>query len=140
MAGGYLPWGTPHPVLARGYLPWLGVPNLGYPHPVLAGGYLPWGTPSILTWLGVTYLGQGVPTLGYPLHPDLAGGYLPWPGGTYLGVPPHLDLAGGYLPCITPPPSGPGQGTPCLVLARVPPPRCRQTENITFLPSFGCGR
>ena len=56
-----------------------------------------------------TYLGRGVPILGYLLpHPDLAGRYLPWlggdlPWGTPLpcsdlaGEVPTLDRAGTYL-------------------------------------------
>ena len=89
------------PTLDGGYLPWMGVPTLGYPlpHPDLASGgggtyrgqrrgwgegylpwmgegYLPWSTPP-LSWLGqgVTYIGQGE-------------GYLPW-------CTPHSDLAWG---------------------------------------------
>ena len=59
------------PTLAGGGVPTLAgwVPTLGIPHPDLAGG---------------TYLGRGVPTLGYPPSwpgwgvPTLVGGYLPW--------------------------------------------------------------
>ena len=51
--------------------------------PILDGGGTYLGVaPPILTWPGVTFLGQGVPSL--------AMGYLPWPGGTYLMVPPSL--------------------------------------------------
>ena len=61
--GGYLPWGTPCPDLAN--LPWMeGYLLWGNPCPYLARGYLPWmGVPTVD---GGTYLGQGVPTLGYP--------------------------------------------------------------------------
>ena len=66
--GGYLPWGTPHPDLARGrgtYLGWGG----GGTYLGQGGGVLPWGTPA-LTW------------------PEGGGTYLGWEGrGTYFGVP-----------------------------------------------------
>ena len=87
-------------------LPFPGVTYLGQGVPTLVGGtYLGWG------WVGA-YLGWGVPTL--------AGGYLPWLGVTYLGVPP-----------------------PHLNLARVPPPRCGQTdtcENSTLPSCYVRGR
>ena len=83
-----------------------------------------------LPWLGGTYLGQGVSTLGragtylgrgVPILargvPTLAGGrgYLPWLGGTYL--------EGGYLP-----------------RPRWVPPRCGQTNKLKLLASsYGCG-
>ena len=93
---------------------------------------------AVLSWRG-TYLGWGVPTLGYPSP------VLTWWGGTYLGVSQILTWPGGtylgqgYLPWGTPiwtwlgyPPSGPGRGTP---------PRCEQTENITFPhPSDAVGK
>ena len=55
------------------------------------GGYLP--------WMGVTYLGRGVPTLD-------GGRHLPW-----IGMVP--TLGGGVVPGITPPPTQQaGWGTP----------------------------
>ena len=67
--------------MAEGYLPWSrrtylggGSPTLVVGVPILAGGKVP----TLVSGLGGTCLGQGVPTL--------AKGYLPWRGGgTHLG-------------------------------------------------------
>ena len=93
---------------------------------------------------GGNYLGQGVPTLargylswpgGYlPLrggYPTLArrgtylgGGYLPWWG--YLPWPGGYPILAGGLPTLA-------RGyPPWLGWHTLPPPRCEQTENITF--------
>ena len=112
------------PNLARGtFIGVLPPPILTWPKEegvsTLAGGtYL--GVP--LSWPGPggrgTYLGWMIPTLGYPLPPS-------WPrwGGTYVG------LGSRYLS----PPFWPGQGTPCLDLARVPPPS--GVNRLKILPS-----
>ena len=99
----YLPW------LGR-YLPWLGVPTW------VRGTYLSWvrgtylGWEYLPRWVG-TYLGQGVPTLGYP--PSWPGGYPPakvgnrgqgryppsWPGTSHWGIPTPIlttDQSLGY--------------------------------------------
>ena len=100
----------------------VGYPPLGYPPSRSDGGYPRWGTthwgtpPSRSdpggTRGGVLPIGvppcwgtpcQGIPPLGYPP----------------IGVPPRLDLA------WVPPPGWTWLGYP-------PPPRCEQTENITF--------
>ena len=95
----------------------MGVPTLD--GDTYFGGHL---LPPVLTWLGDTYLGQGVPTLGYPLpRSDLVGatylgqgvptlGY-PSPILTWLGVP-TLE---GYLPWLgypLPHPPGVDRQTP----------------------------
>ena len=82
-----LTWPGAVPTLAWGYLPW-------------CGGYLSWGTPHP-DLAGGTYLGWGVPTLGYPLSG-------PGQGNTYLGVPSSIWTWPGYPPPgenITFPPS-----------------------------------
>ena len=65
------------PTLAEGYLHWLG------------GGYLPWDTPLSWPGQGGTYLGWGVPTLGYipSSWPDQGCTYL-GQGVPTLGYPP----------------------------------------------------
>ena len=58
---------------------------------------------------------------GTPPPPDLRPGTLPtW---TWTWNPPHLDLE---------PPPPPGPGTPLPGPRTPPPPKCGQTENITF--------
>ena len=128
---------TPSVVLP-GYPPPSRVP----PHPDLAGGctwpgYPPGRVPpSPPSWPGRgggTWPGyppsQGTPPAGYPPILTWLG------GGTWPGYPPRLDLAG--YPPTAPWHSGKcckalwDMGTPPW-LDLAPPPRCGQSENITF--------
>ena len=119
-------WGVSYPMSVRYPIPCLG----GYPISGPGGGYpIPgwggtWGTPHHLDLARVPPPHLR-PEMGYPL-PE-------------MGYPPqHPDLAG-----VPSPHPRPGQGTPSSDLRwGTPPPshKCEQTENITFPPSFGCGR
>ena len=93
---------------------------------VVLPGYSP---PPILTWLGGVVPDQGTPQQGTPLAGYPPAGYL-LPGWTWQGTPP---LAG---PSRVPSPWCLPHGILGNVAKHygiwVPPPRCQQTENITF--------
>ena len=145
---------TPYVVLT-GYPPILtwpggypagGVPDLGTPPsrappgrvPPPAGYPLPGRVPP---WQGTRPL-AGYPPAGYPPGRVPPARVPPHQGTPPARVPPRLDLAG-YPP---PPPAGPGRvpppplrGCPMAFWAMLQsimgygyPPRCEQTENITF--------
>ena len=160
-------WGsTPSQIRMGGGAPSSPGWGRGYPHPDLGpdldGGCTPsqvqdggtpsqvrmGGTPSSPGWRGVLHpvLDPGVPPPNPDLGPDPDRGYpryyLP-AVRTCNGVPPHPGL--GWVP---PPHPDLGWDTPALSwtwegVAPSPPVEMwtdRQTENITFPPSFGCGR